>query len=367
MSDYYSILGVSKDADESTIKKAYRKLAMKYHPDKNPGNKAAEDKFKEAAEAYEVLSNKDKRGRYDQFGKAGVGGPGAGGTGFHDINDIFSSFGDIFGDFFGGGAPRGRGGRSNAFRPMKGSDLRYYMDVSLDEVKSGAEKNIQFDGEIDCDLCDGYGGIDKTTCGDCGGQGQVVHQQGFFQMARPCPKCRGRGQTFKESCHTCSSSGRVSKKRKIKVTIPKGVSDGNQLRLSGEGEGGFRKGPSGDLYVEVRVKPDKRFLREGQNLRANLTISYLQALLGAKVKVETLEGASEVTVPNGSSDGDTLRLSQKGLPSLRGEQLGDLLLDVRVKMPKKLDKEEERLLKQIADIKGENTSGKAKSKGFFKR
>ena len=253
MSDYYSVLGVSKDADSATIKKAYRKLAMKYHPDKNPDNKAAEDKFKEAAEAYEVLSNSEKRSRYDRFGKAGVGGPGGGGgQGFHDVNDIFSSFGDIFGDFFGGGGQR-RGGRSDAFRPRKGADLRYYMDVSLMDVKLGSEKEIQFDSEADCDLCDGFGGLEPQTCGHCNGAGQVVHQQGFFQMARPCPQCRGKGKSFKESCHTCNTSGRTHKKRKIKVNIPKGVSDGNQLRLSSEGEGGYRKGPAGDLLSLIHI------------------------------------------------------------------------------------------------------------------
>lgn len=365
MSDYYSVLGVSKDADAATIKKAYRKLAMKYHPDKNPDNKAAEDKFKEAAEAYEVLSDSDKRSRYDRFGKQGVGGPGGGGQGFHDVNDIFSSFGDIFGDFFGGG--QRRGGASDAFRPRKGADLRYYMDVSLVDVKSGSEKEIQFDSEADCDLCDGFGGLEPEPCIQCNGAGQVIHQQGFFQMARPCHQCRGKGKTFKESCHTCNTSGRISKKRKIKVNIPKGVSDGNQLRLSNEGEGGYRKGPAGDLYVEIRVKPDKRFLREGQNLRADVSISYLQALLGAKVKVETLDGKSEVTIPSGSCDGETLKLTQKGLPSLRGDKLGDLLLDIRVKVPKKLGKEEEELLKQIAEIKGESVGAGKKQKGFFGR
>lgn len=362
--DYYEVLGVSRDADGDTIKKAYRKLAMQYHPDKNPGNKEAEDKFKECSVAYEVLSNSEKRSRYDRFGHAGLGGMGGGpgGQPFGDVGDIFEAFGDIFGDFFAG--PRGqRGGRQRARR---GADLRYVLEVELNEVLSGTEKPIQFRCEDSCDACKGSGaeaGSSPETCGTCGGSGQVVRTQGFFQMASTCPKCRGTGQTIKNPCTKCKGHGRVEVQRKLMVHVPAGVDTGTQLRLTGEGEGGEKGGPNGDLYVEIRVAPHEVFERENEHLHAELEISYLQALLGCDVEVETLTDKETIHIPKGSQYGDRIRLAGKGLPSLRGHRVGDIFYELHVVFPKKLNKEEEKLLRQIAENKGESV-GSAKA-GFF--
>ena len=251
--DYYEVLGVDKAADASTLKKAYRKLAMKFHPDKNPDNKEAEDKFKEAAEAYEVLSNTEKRAKYDRFGHSAPGGFG-GGQGFHDASDIFSAFGDIFGDFFGGaGGPGGGRGRRNG--PRRGADLRYYLDVELKDVLNGAKQQIEFDSENSCGKCSGSGaksGSTPATCNTCGGAGQVIRQQGFFQMASTCHTCRGEGQVIKDPCAPCQGTGRKTVHKKLMVNVPAGVDVGTQLRLTDEGEGGYKGGPAGDLYVEIR-------------------------------------------------------------------------------------------------------------------
>lgn len=363
-SDYYVILGVSKDSDADTIKKAYRKMAMQFHPDKNPGDKAAEDKFKEAAEAYEVLSNKEKRARYDQFGHAGVNGFG-GGQGFHDASDIFEAFGDIFGDFFGGaGGPRQSRGNPN--RPRRGSDLRYFLEIDLKEVLTGLEKEISFDAETACGTCHGSGGKDGSkpvTCSHCGGRGQVVQRQGFFSMATPCPACRGEGQTIKDPCPKCRGRGRVPMRKKLLVNVPAGVDNGTQLRLTGEGEEGFKGGTPGDLYVEIRVREHDVFQRQEEHLIAPLEINYIQALLGAEMKFETLRGPETVKVPKGVQPGELIRLPRQGVPSLRGGRVGDLVLEVQVVFPKKLDKEEEKLLKQIADLK--NSSVSNKKSGLF--
>lgn len=360
--DYYEVLGVTRDADGDTIKKAYRKLAMQYHPDKNPGDKEAEDKFKECSVAYEVLSNSEKRTRYDRFGHSGLGGMGGmGGQPFGDVGDIFEAFGDIFGDFFAG--PRQRRGGPRARR---GADLRYVLEVDLNEVLTGTEKPIQFRCEDNCDTCKGTGaeaGTSAETCGTCGGSGQVVRTQGFFQMASTCPKCRGTGQTIKSPCGKCKGRGRLEVQRKLMVHVPAGVDTGTQLRMSGEGEGGERGGPSGDLYVEIRVAPHKTFERENEHLHGKLEISYLQALLGCDLEVETLTGNETLHIPKGSQYGDRLRLSGKGLPSLRGHRIGDLFYELHVVFPKKLTKEEEKLLRQIAENKGESV-GSAKA-GFF--
>ncbi len=362
--DYYQILGVSKDADQSTIKKAYRKLAMKYHPDQNPGDKEAEEKFKEAAEAYDVLSDDDKRNRYDRFGKAGVSGAGGGGhPGFGDINDIFGAFGDIFGDFFGGATGGGRGRSANS--PRRGSDLRYFLDVDLKDVIDGIQKEISFEAEDDCDDCSGTGaakGTSPETCGACHGTGQVVRQQGFFQMSTPCSACRGTGQVIKNPCKTCRGQGRSLKRKKIEVNIPSGVDNGTRLRLTGEGEGGYKGGPAGDLYVEIRVKNNHQFERQGTALYSQINVSYLQALLGGKVEFETLDGLVEIDVPKGTQNETTLRVSGKGLPGLKRKTRGDLNLIVNVEIPKKLSSKEENLLREIAEIKKEKVSGK---KGFF--
>lgn len=365
--DFYEILGVSREADADTIKKAYRKLAMQYHPDKNPGDKSAEDKFKDCARAYEVLSNKDLRARYDRFGHQGVDGPGAGAAGgphFQDVGDIFEAFGDIFGDFFGGSPGGRRGGARRGNQPSRGADLRYVMEIGLKDVLDGVEKPIEFECEDNCQACQGTGaepGTPVETCPACGGRGQVVRQQGFFSMATTCPQCRGQGTVIKTPCKVCRGQGRKAVNRKLLVKVPPGVDSGTQLRLSGEGESGLRGGPPGDLYVELRVKEDRRFERDGSDLYSELEINYLQAILGAEVEVETLRGKKTLHVPKAAQFGQQLRMSGEGLPSLRGARVGDAVFVVKIAIPKKLGKEEEKLLRQIAEAKA---SGKDKT-GFF--
>lgn len=359
--DFYEILGVARNADADTIKKAYRKMAMQFHPDKNPGNKEAEDKFKECARAYEVLSNSDMRARYDRFGHQGVDGPQGGGHQFHDAADIFEAFGDIFGDFFGGGM--GQRQRRSSTGPRRGNDLRYVLEIDLKDVLNGAQKPIEFESEDGCEKCEGTGseaGSHAETCPACGGRGQVIRSQGFFQMATTCGQCRGTGQIIKNPCKKCRGAGRVMVKRKLLIDVPAGVDTGTQLRLSEEGEAGIRGGPPGDLYVELRVAEDERFERNGADLYTELEISYLQAILGGEATVETLRGEKKVTIPKGCQYGQQLKISGEGLPSLRGSRVGDLTCVVRVLIPKKLSKDEEKLLKEIANQKGE-----ASSKGFF--
>jgi molecular chaperone DnaJ len=350
--DYYEVLGVERTADGDTIKKAYRKLAMQFHPDKNPGDKSAEDKFKDCARAYEVLGDPEKRSRYDRFGHQGVDG-GAGGPQFHDVSDIFSAFGDIFGDFFGqaGGS---RGQSRSRTGPQRGADLRYVMEISLKDVIDGVERPITFESDDACGECEGSGAVKGSavdTCGMCGGRGQVVRAQGFFSMASTCPKCRGLGVEIKNPCKKCRGGGRVAVERKILVKVPPGVDNGTQLRMSGEGEAGVRSGTPGDLYIDLRVKPDSRFERDGSNLFAELEINYLQALLGAEIDVETPRGPNKVTIPKGVQYGQHVKLNGEGLPSLRGSRVGDLIYLLKITFPKKLSKEEEKLLKQIAENK----------------
>lgn len=359
-------MGVSKDANADAIKKAYRQLAMQFHPDKNPGNKEAEEKFKEAAEAYEVLSDSEKRAKYDRFGHQAFNQGGfGGGHHFHDASDIFEAFGDIFGDLFGGQQQgRRRGGQQN--RPRRGSDLRYFLEVKLDDVISGVQTPIEFECEESCATCSGSGaakGTHPEACPTCHGSGQVVRSQGFFQMATTCPQCRGQGQIIKKPCADCHGHGRVMKKRKLMVNVPAGVNNGTQLRLSGEGEAGDKGGPPGDLYVEIRVKKHPKFDRDEEDLLGSLSITYLQALLGAEVEVETLRGKKLLKVPAGASPGEVLKLAGEGLPTIRGTKVGDLLLKLDVKFPKKLSKQEEKLLREIAKDKGEKVSGE--KAGFF--
>lgn len=362
--DYYEILGVARDADADTVKKAYRKLAMQFHPDKNPGNKEAEDKFKEAARAYEVISNPEMRARFDRFGHQGVdGASGRGGPHFQDVGDIFESFGDIFGDFFGQGSGGGRRRGGSSTGPGRGADLRYVMEIELKDVITGIENPIEFQCEDNCKTCQGSGaqaGSKAETCSGCGGRGQIVRSQGFFSMASTCPQCRGRGTVITNPCKTCRGAGRAAVERKLLVKVPAGVDSGTQLRLTGEGESGIRGGPAGDLFVELRVRPDPRFERDGENLYAPLEIGYLQALLGAEVEIETLRGKKSLHVPKACQYGQQVKVSGQGLPSLRGSRVGDLVYVLKIVMPKKLSKEEEQLLRQIAESKG----GKEKS-GFF--
>ena len=369
--DYYEILMVEKTADAETIKKAYRKLAMQHHPDRNPGDSASEDKFKEAAEAYEILSNADKRAQYDRFGhQAFAGGRGGGSNGgFNDMNDIFSQFGDVFGDIFGGGG-FSQGGRSSSRSrnsARKGADLRFVTEIELVDVITGKEQQIEFETEANCGDCNGSGaakGSGAVTCKVCGGSGQVVRQQGFFTMATTCHHCKGAGEVIETPCTGCHGKGRVEAKRKIKVNVPPGVDNGTRLRVANEGEGGYRGGPNGDLFVEIRVKEHDVFEREGDHLFAQLDVSYVQFLLGGEVATDALDGEVKLDIPRGSKSGERLKVAGRGMPSLRGSRRGDLYFTLNVEFPKKLTEPEEDLIRQIAALN--KTKVNAKKKGFFK-
>lgn len=368
--DYYEILMVERTADADAIKKSYRKLAMQFHPDRNPGDKAAEDKFKEAAEAYEVLSNADKRAQYDRFGhQAFQGRGGAGAGGFTDMSDIFSQFGDIFGDIFGnGGGFTQQGGRSRAKNSVRrGSDLRFITEIELAEVIKGKEQQIEFETEANCGDCSGLGaakGSKASTCRVCGGAGQVVRQQGFFTMATTCHHCSGSGEMIETPCTTCRGKGRIRTKRKIKVSVPAGVDNGTRLRVSNEGEGGYYGGPNGDLFVEIRVKEDEVFQREGDHIFAQLDVPYVQFLLGGEVKTDALDGEVVVEIPRGSKQGDRIKVAGRGMPSLRGSRRGDLYFNLNVEFPKKLSEEEDKLVRELADLSKIKVA--PKKKGLFR-
>ena len=347
--DYYEILDISKTATEIEIKSAYRKLAMKHHPDRNPGDRAAEEKFKEAAEAYAILADPDKRSAYDRFGHAGVSSA-AGGGGFDP--SVFQEFGDFadilgnmfgFGDLFGGG--RRRGG------PQRGADLRYDLEITFEESARGAETAIQIPRQETCETCNGSGaaaGSSPATCPQCKGQGQVRFQQGFFTVARTCPQCRGAGRIITKPCHTCRGAGRVTRDRKITVKIPAGIATGQQLRLQGEGESGSSGGPAGHLYVVVHVQEHEFFRRDGDNLFCEVPVNFTTVALGGEVQVPTLDGSETVKVPEGTQTGTTLRLRGKGMPEVNGRGRGDLFATVQIRTPKKLTKEQKHLLEQLA-------------------
>jgi molecular chaperone DnaJ len=349
--DFYEILGVTRDADSDTIKKAYRKMAMQYHPDKNPDNPEAVEVFKQCAEAYEVLSDSNKRAQYDRYGHdAFRGGQG----GFQSAEDVFSHFGDIFGDLFGmsGGGGRSRRNRTD---PRRGADLRYLTEVSLKDVLLGIEKDIHFDCDENCEECKGTGsqkGSKPVACATCGGSGQVVSRQGFFTMATACPACRGQGTVVKDPCKKCDGEGRVQAHRKLRVSIPAGVDNGTRLRVTGEGEGGYNGGPHGDLYVEVRVADDERFERQEEDLYSVLSVSYLQLLLGAEIEVDSLEGTKKIEIPKASKPGERIKLAGQGLPSLRGRRRGDIHYQLVVEFPDKISKEEEKILRDLAQLQG---------------
>jgi molecular chaperone DnaJ len=342
-SDYYEVLAVGRTASDQEIKSAYRKMALKYHPDRNPGNKEAEDKFKQAAEAYAVLSDPDKRQRYDTYGHAGLG---AGGFGF-DPN-AFADFGDILGDLFGFGElfGRRRGG------PRRGQDLRYNLDLTFEEAAFGTETNIQIPRLEPCTTCQGSGaapGTSPTTCTACGGSGQVTFQQGFFSVARTCGRCRGSGRVVTSQCKDCRGQGQVATERKLQIKIPAGVDTGSQLRVSGEGEAGTAGGPPGDLYVVVRAEEHAFFRREGAMLACEVPLSIAQAALGATIEVPTVEGGqTRLTVPEGTQSGTTFRLRGQGVPHLGAKGRGDLHVTVRVVVPTRLNAEQRRLLGELA-------------------
>jgi molecular chaperone DnaJ len=347
--DYYEVLGVTRTATEVEIKSAYRKLALKYHPDRNQGSKDAEERFKEAAEAYACLADADKRRLYDRFGHAGLGAAaGAGGfdpTVFTGFEDILGGLGDIFGmgDLFGGG--RRRSG------PQRGADLRYDLEISFDESARGAETAIQIPRNETCESCHGSGaapGSKPTTCPQCQGRGQLRYQQGFFTVARTCGQCRGTGSIITKPCTTCRGAGRVQKERKLTVKIPAGIATGQRLRLSGEGEGGPGGGPAGDLYVVIHVQEHEFFQRDGNDLYCEVPLNFTTVALGGEITIPTLEGDEPFDVPEGTQSGQTFRLRGRGVPDVSGRGRGDLLVTVKVTTPKKLTKEQKKLLEQLA-------------------
>jgi len=365
--DYYEILGVGRDASADEIKKSYRRMAMKYHPDKNPGDKEAEAKFKECAEAYEVLSNPEKRKRYDQFGHDGLKGQGMHDYSHMNVDDIGDMFSDIFGDFFGGRRSR-RTARPNA--PQRGFDLETAVELTLDEVANGTEKQIEFTRQDICGECGGSGtakGKSPETCPTCSGSGQVQKAGlgGFFQMVSTCPQCRGTGQIITNPCKKCKGSGTVPRKRHVTVKIPAGVHDGQGIRVSGEGEPGKFGGPRGDLYCYVRVKAHPFLMREGNNLVATVPVSFTQAALGAVIDVPSLEGAKHFKIPPGTQHGNMFRIRGEGLPDLRTGVKGDELIRVAIEIPKNLTNGQKKLLRDFAETEDKNVL--PESKGFFDR
>ncbi|MBN2645583.1 MAG: molecular chaperone DnaJ [Desulfuromonadaceae bacterium] len=360
--DYYEILEVNRNASEAEIKKAYRRLAVKYHPDKNPGDKQAEERFKELTEAYAVLSDNQKRATYDQFGHAGVDGSGGGfssggfrGSPFEDI------FGDIFGDIFNTGSSSRRSSRG-----QRGDDLRYNLTISFEQAAFGTETSVQIPRHYSCETCGGSGaapGTSPKTCPTCGGAGQVRYQQGFFQLTRPCPDCGGTGTRIETPCPDCHGSGRVKDKRKLSLKIPAGVETGTRLKLSGEGESGLYGGPPGDLYVVITVEEHPIFKREGRNVICETPISFTQAALGGDIEVPTLDGRVKMKVPAGTQSGKILKLAGKGIPDLQGHRRGDQLVVLRVETPTKLTARQKELLEEFARESGDDVH--PIGKGFF--
>lgn len=351
--DYYEVLGVGQEATLKDIKSAYRKMAVQYHPDRNPDDPDAEEKFKEAAEAYAVLSDDQKRARYDRFGHQGVPGAGAGGGGFDP--SIFSDFSDILGDVFGFGFGGGR--RRGGPRVQRGADLRYDLSLSFEDAVFGSETTLRIPRLERCDTCDGSGaaeGASASTCSACGGAGQVRFSQGFFTVARTCPQCRGEGRTIQDPCRDCGGEGLVERERDIEVTIPAGVDEGLRLRLTGEGEHGRRGGPPGDLYVILHVEPHETFQRQGTDILSEQSVSYPQAVLGTRTEVETLHGPVSLDIPPGTPAGKVFRLRGKGVERLHGGGRGDHLVTValHVPHPRDLDEDEIGLLKGLAELRG---------------
>ena len=364
--DYYEVLGVGKTASADEIKKAYRKLAVKYHPDKNPGNKEAEDKFKECAEAYEVLSNTEKRQRYDQFGHDGLRGAGVHDYSHMNVDDIFSNFGDIFGDIFGGSSRR----RQNPNAPQRGLDLETFVELSLNEISAGCEKSIEFTRQDTCPECSGSGcakGSSPKVCSTCGGNGQVANSRmgGFFQMLTTCPTCGGKGRIITNPCPKCHGRATVAVKRKVKVKIPAGVHEGQAVRVRGEGEPGKNNGPRGDLYCYVKISEHPFLMRDDSNLIAVVPISFTQATLGASIDVPSLEGPKKLTIPAGTQYGDVFRIRNQGLPDMRTGRKGDELIRITIEIPRKLSEKQKQMLVDFAKTEDKDLS--PESSGFFEK
>lgn len=369
--DYYEVLGVERGAETDEIKRSYRKMALKHHPDRNQGDKAAEAKFKEAAEAYDVLGNDEKRARYDQFGHAAFGAGGHGGQRFTNMEDIFSAFGDVFGggggggggmfgDLFGGGRRAQRGG------PQPGRDLKIVLDLTLEEVDQGVERSIMLKRQESCDTCTGSGmkpGTGRTKCGTCGGHGQVQRSQGFFTMATVCPRCQGRGESIDSPCGTCTGSGKKTEKTEVKINVPPGIEEGVRLRVSGAGDVGEPGAPRGDLYCMVREAEHKIFQRSGPDVITELPISFAQVALGDSIEVPTLRGRAEMSIPAGTPTGKVFRLRGQGLPVLDGRGRGDQLVRIFVEVPKQLSDRQKELLSEFGELERESSG----EKSFFEK
>ncbi|PQJ59691.1 molecular chaperone DnaJ [Vibrio chagasii] len=365
--DFYEVLGVSRDASERDIKKAYKRLAMKFHPDRNQGDESAADKFKEVKVAYEILTDPQKKAAYDQYGHAafeqgGMGGGGGFGGSQGDFGDIF---GDVFGDIFGGGR---RGGGQQ--RAQRGSDLRYNMELTLEEAVRGVSKEIEVPTLVECDTCDGSGakkGSSAQTCGTCHGHGQVQMRQGFFAVQQTCPTCNGKGKIIKDPCNSCHGQGRKQKTKTLNVKIPAGVDTGDRIRLSGEGEAGEQGAPAGDLYVQVHVKEHNIFERDGNNLYCEVPVSFSMAALGGEVEVPTLDGRVNLKVPEETQTGRMFRMRGKGVKGVRGGGVGDLIVKLVVETPVKLSSRQKELLREFEETCGGEAASKhkPKSEGFF--
>ncbi|MDY7576054.1 molecular chaperone DnaJ [Actimicrobium sp. CCI2.3] len=380
--DFYEILGVAKNATDEEIKKSYRKLAMKYHPDRNPDSKGSEDKFKEAKEAYEMLSDPQKREAFDRYGHAGVdpnmgGGGGGGGFGGAGAGGFSDAFGDIFGDIFGNAARGGGGGgRSAGPQVYRGADLRYNLDITLEQAAHGFDTTIRVPSWDSCEICHGSGakpGTQPTTCPTCAGHGQVRMQQGFFSIQQTCPKCHGTGKVIPEPCATCAGAGRIKRNKTLEVKIPAGIDDGMRIRSSGNGEPGMNGGPPGDLYVEIHIKQHPVFQREGDDLHCEIPISYAKAALGGEIEVPTLSGKASFTLPEGTQTGKTFRLRSKGVKGVRSGYAGDLFCHVVIETPVKLTERQRELLREFEESTNESgakhspqsKSWTEKVKGFF--
>ncbi|NDP58646.1 MAG: molecular chaperone DnaJ [Oxalobacteraceae bacterium] len=380
--DFYEILGVAKNATDEEIKKSYRKLAMKYHPDRNPDSKGSEDKFKEAKEAYEMLSDPQKREAFDRYGHAGVdpnmGGGGGGGFGGAGAGGFSDAFGDIFGDIFGNAARGGGGGGGRSAGPQvyRGADLRYNLDITLEQAAHGFDTTIRVPSWDSCEICHGSGakpGTQPTTCPTCAGHGQVRMQQGFFSIQQTCPKCHGTGKVIPEPCATCAGAGRIKRNKTLEVKIPAGIDDGMRIRSSGNGEPGMNGGPSGDLYVEIHIKQHPVFQREGDDLHCEIPISFAKAALGGEIEVPTLSGKASFTLPEGTQTGKTFRLRSKGVKGVRSGYAGDLFCHVVIETPVKLTERQRELLREFEELTNESgakhspqsKSWTEKVKGFF--
>jgi molecular chaperone DnaJ len=363
--DYYDILGVDRNASSDAIKKAYRKLAMKYHPDRNPDDKKAEEKFKEATEAYEVLGDLEKRKIYDVYGHEGLRSSGYSGPG--NFEDIFSSFGDIFGDIFGGGFGR----RPDRHGPRPGADLRYDLTVSFMEAVHGVTEEVEITKNETCWTCEGSGarpGYQPQTCQTCQGRGQVVRSQGFFRVSTTCPQCGGEGEMITEPCGDCDGAGLIGKKNKVSLKIPAGVDTGAQMRLRGQGEGGRKGGQAGDLYVVIHVEAHEFFHREGDNIYSQLPLAFDQAALGVQLEVPTIHGKKKLNIPKGTQSGHTLSIKNEGVPSLRGHGRGDMYVEVKINTPQNLTKRQEELLREFGEIESKKYSGTGQQEGgIFKK